>query len=134
MYPAGNVSNKMKRRLLTVVHVALGFLLGIALNIAVIWRVTLFSDPHATLFSTSVSRTVFYAFVFFGATQLIWQLPLILLLRRKHNNLALGVLLAALATALFVASAGSTESFFWPGAFVHWVTHVQPSFRVFFPL
>ena len=93
----------------SVGHIALGFLLGVALNVAVIWGVALFSDPQGTLFFASVGRTAFYAFVFFGATQLIWQLPLILLLRRKHNNLALGVLIAALATAVLQALVGRIE-------------------------
>lgn len=82
------------------VQVTFGFLIGIALNLAIMWGIRVISDPQGTLFFAQVRPTVFYAFVFFGATQLIWQLPLILLLRKNYNNLALGLLLAAVVSAL----------------------------------
>ena len=47
----------------------------------------------------------FYGLIFIGVSQLIWQVPVILILRRKqHKGLALGVILAASLTALLNAT------------------------------
>lgn len=89
------------------VQVALGFVLGFVINFVVISGTSFLLSGD--FFYASVGPILFYAFVFFGATQLIWQLPLILLLRKRHSSVALGILLAAVATALFCTFFGRME-------------------------
>ena len=55
----------------------------------------------------------FYGLIFIGMSQLIWQLPAILILRRKqHKGLVGGVILAASLTALLNATCWGL---FWSG-------------------
>ncbi|HTC93362.1 MAG TPA: hypothetical protein VK699_07920 [Terriglobales bacterium] len=89
-------------------QVVLGFLLGIAINLAVIFGTNWWLSGD--IFYSSGPRMVFYFFYFLGATQLIWQLPLILLLRKKHNHVALGVLAAAVTTAVLITFFGRLET------------------------
>jgi hypothetical protein len=91
----------MNKKLAIGIQVALGFLLGVVLNIVVVWAGSLASSllPPIRL---DISL---YGLIFIGATQLIWQLPMILILRRKHHKgLALGVILAVSITALLNAT------------------------------
>jgi hypothetical protein len=80
----------MNKKLATGIQVALGFLLGIVLN---------------ALFVSVGSLLVPYGLILIGVVQLVWQLPVILLLRRKgHKSVALGVVIAASITALLNAT------------------------------
>jgi len=88
-------------------QVVLGFVLGIALNLAVIFGTNFLLSGD--IFYSSGGPILFYFFYFLGATQLIWLLPLILLLRKKYNHVALGILWAAVVTALLFTFGGRLE-------------------------
>lgn len=93
----------MNKKLATGIRVFLGFLLGTVLNVVVIMAGFLLS-ALIPLHSRS-GEIWLYALVFIGGVQLIWQLPLILLLRWKgHKALALGVILLAALVALLNAT------------------------------
>jgi len=83
------------------VQVALGLLLGIAINATMIFGLGLLKTFYFQIGQPIfLSNILFYSGNLFGATRLIGQLPVILLLMKKRNNLALGVMLAMSATAL----------------------------------
>ncbi|HZR27378.1 MAG TPA: hypothetical protein VFA71_01255 [Terriglobales bacterium] len=96
----------MNKKLSTGIHVVLGFLLGVALNVAVIWIGFLISSQLP--YNATLDRIESYGLVFIGVSQLLWQVPVIVLLRqlRRQGNkgLALGMILAASLTALLNAT------------------------------
>src|SRR5260370_17127030 len=79
-------------------QVVLGFVLGIALNLAVIFGTNFLLSGD--IFYSSGGPILFYFFYFLGATQLIWLLPLILLLREKYNHITIALLAPALIPTL----------------------------------
>ncbi|HZR27377.1 MAG TPA: hypothetical protein VFA71_01250 [Terriglobales bacterium] len=83
------------------VQVTLGLLPGIAINATMIFGLGLLKTFYFQIGRPIfLSNVLFYSVSLFGATQLIGQLPVILLLMKKRTNLALGVMLAMSATAL----------------------------------
>ena len=93
----------MDKKLSTGIQVFLGFLLGLALNVAVIWIGFLISSQLP--YNATLDRIGSYGLVLIGASQLLWQVPAIVLLRRRGNKvLALGMILAAAITALLNAA------------------------------
>jgi len=101
----------MNKKLATGIQVALGFLLGAVLNLLGIWTGSLLTAviPYSPRFG----EVTFLGLMFIGAVQLVWQVPVILLLRWKgHKNLALGVILVVSITALLNATCWG---FFWAG-------------------
>jgi hypothetical protein len=93
----------VNRKLATGLQIVFGFVLGTALNVVIVWAGFLASSLITG--NVALDQTGTYGLVFIGVSQLIWQVPVILILRRKqHKALALGVILAASVTALLNAT------------------------------
>jgi hypothetical protein len=95
------------------IHIALGVLLAAVLDIVflMIGQGLALVLPHTNAWG----HAWFYLFVFFGAVQLIWQVPAVLFLRRKGlKAMALGVILAA---SLLVLLNATCFAFLKPGDF-----------------
>jgi len=96
----------MNKKLAVGVQVTLGFLLGVALNAGFIWleSMRLGLVPVGS-WSRGFDLVWFYTLILIGAVQLIWQIPVVLLLRwRGQKMMALGVILVASLTALLNAT------------------------------
>ena len=90
---------------ITALEVGLGFLLGVALHIVVLGTLWFLLVPLHGLGSDLLASIGFVALFGIGITQLVYQVPAILMARRRGRpGIARGIIIAASLTALLNAS------------------------------